>query len=271
MKHPASRRRYRWDDPAPPTLVVGAARTGWSKALRRTITLPKIAAALVGVVSIATIGGLVFIIASSLPTRGNLSVAQAETGQGETAVASINADPAPAVAIGKPAPVAAPTAAKSARRTSETTPAAKVASDMTATVRPRTVPVGGTADTAPVSAYADSKSPPSGAVAAVAAIAEQTPAPKAAKAADKPEAKSDESGRQRLALAVPERPKADAPSSGGNAIVNSPVNMRRTAKGEVMMVIPAGAKVSLSGKCDHWCKVTYDGQTGFVYRSFIRR
>ncbi len=35
--------------------------------------------------------------------------------------------------------------------------------------------------------------------------------------------------------------------------------------------IPGGTKISLVGACEQWCKVSYNGKTGFIYKSFIRR
>ncbi|RST82436.1 SH3 domain-containing protein [Aquibium carbonis] len=53
--------------------------------------------------------------------------------------------------------------------------------------------------------------------------------------------------------------------------VNAPVNMRKGpgAKHGVMMVIPRQAKVSVID-CDQWCKISYEGRTGYIYKSFVR-
>lgn len=69
----------------------------------------------------------------------------------------------------------------------------------------------------------------------------------------------------------PEEP--EAADTGESATVRSAVNLRAGPSdgAKVLLTIPRGAKVQTSGGCRHWCPVTYDGRSGFVYKSFIRR
>ena len=65
---------------------------------------------------------------------------------------------------------------------------------------------------------------------------------------------------------LPEQPDA----SSRTASVNAAVNLRKGpgAKHGVMMVIPRKAKVEIFD-CDQWCKVGYEGRTGYIYKSFV--
>ena len=69
-----------------------------------------------------------------------------------------------------------------------------------------------------------------------------------------------------LPAELPEQPDAAVRT----AAVNAPVNMRRGpgSKHGVLMVIPRRAKVEIFG-CDLWCKVGYEGRTGYIYKSFV--
>ena len=69
-----------------------------------------------------------------------------------------------------------------------------------------------------------------------------------------------------LPAELPEQPDASART----ASVNAPVNMRKGpgAKHGVMLVIPRRARIDVFD-CDQWCKVGYDGQTGYIYKSFV--
>lgn len=55
------------------------------------------------------------------------------------------------------------------------------------------------------------------------------------------------------------------------ASVNAPVNMRKGpgSKHGVLMVIPRRAKIGVID-CDQWCKISYEGRTGYIYKSFVR-
>ncbi len=67
-------------------------------------------------------------------------------------------------------------------------------------------------------------------------------------------------------IKAPEDPMPDSEQ----ARVNTAVNMRSgPGSGHgVILVIPGKAAVQLYG-CDSWCKVGYDGRTGYIYKSFL--
>lgn len=67
-------------------------------------------------------------------------------------------------------------------------------------------------------------------------------------------------------------PKASS-AGMGTARIRTSVNMRsRGASGaSVLGVVPTGAEVAIAEGCQHWCKIVYNGRTGYVYKSFVRR
>lgn len=69
-----------------------------------------------------------------------------------------------------------------------------------------------------------------------------------------------------LPAELPEQPD----SATRTASVNAPVNMRRGpgSRHGVISVIPRRAKIEVYD-CDSWCKVGYQGRTGFIYKSFV--
>lgn len=59
--------------------------------------------------------------------------------------------------------------------------------------------------------------------------------------------------------------------SGRTVTVNDGVNMRsapRSGSG-VLTVIPRGARVIAAPGCEQWCRVSYNGRSGYIYRTFI--
>jgi len=64
----------------------------------------------------------------------------------------------------------------------------------------------------------------------------------------------------------------NVPTTGRQARIRTSVNMRSgPADGSrVLGVIPSNSTVSLAPGCRHWCKVTYQGRTGYIYKSFLR-
>ncbi len=59
---------------------------------------------------------------------------------------------------------------------------------------------------------------------------------------------------------------------GGRTVtINTGVNMRSAGRSgsRIIGTIPGGARVTLSGDCRNWCRVTYKGQTGYIWRSFV--
>lgn len=54
------------------------------------------------------------------------------------------------------------------------------------------------------------------------------------------------------------------------AVVNRAVNLRAAPNkgGRVMMVVPASAEIQAQRDCG-WCEISYRGQSGFIYKSFI--
>ena len=43
------------------------------------------------------------------------------------------------------------------------------------------------------------------------------------------------------------------------------------SRAKVLTTIPSGASVKVAQGCEHWCSVTYEGQKGYVYKSFVTR
>lgn len=69
------------------------------------------------------------------------------------------------------------------------------------------------------------------------------------------------------------RQQAKASAGGvasGTAKVRQAVNMRSGPKkgAGVLGVVPAGSSVSVMS-CDGWCQISYNGRTGWVYKSFL--
>ena len=56
----------------------------------------------------------------------------------------------------------------------------------------------------------------------------------------------------------------------GAARVTAAVNMRSAPRkgAGVLAVVPAGSAVQVVS-CDGWCKVSWDGRQGFVYKSYL--
>lgn len=61
-----------------------------------------------------------------------------------------------------------------------------------------------------------------------------------------------------------------ATTGGGASRVTAAVNMRSSPKkgAGVLMVVPAGSAVNVLS-CDGWCQITYNGRTGWVYKSYL--
>lgn len=81
---------------------------------------------------------------------------------------------------------------------------------------------------------------------------------------------SDAAMRRPMQIVLPAELPEQPESSTRTASVNAPVNMRKGpgSKHGVMMVIPRRAKVEVYD-CDLWCKVGYEGRTGYIYKSFV--
>ncbi|MGE3364867.1 MAG: SH3 domain-containing protein [Rhizobiaceae bacterium] len=63
-----------------------------------------------------------------------------------------------------------------------------------------------------------------------------------------------------------------AAMGGRQARIRTAVNMR-SGPGDgsrTIGVIPTNSTVSLAPGCRHWCKVTYQGRTGYIYKRFLR-
>lgn len=67
------------------------------------------------------------------------------------------------------------------------------------------------------------------------------------------------------------QPQVPLPALGA-ASVNRYVNLRAGPADEaaILVVVPAGAKVEAEQNCE-WCVVSYNGQRGYIYKSFLRR
>src|SRR5690606_8429153 len=68
-------------------------------------------------------------------------------------------------------------------------------------------------------------------------------------------------------------PSDDDDNSAGTARtarITTAVNMRSSPKkgSSVLTVVPAGSAVSVLS-CDGWCRISYDGRQGWVYKSFL--
>ncbi len=72
-------------------------------------------------------------------------------------------------------------------------------------------------------------------------------------------------------------PAAQSDESGGvglvPATVRQAVNMHAGPHNgdKVLTVVPANARIRASASCTHWCTVEYEGQRGFIYKSFVSR
>jgi hypothetical protein len=77
--------------------------------------------------------------------------------------------------------------------------------------------------------------------------------------------------RRPMQIVLPAELPEQVDDAARTASVNAPVNMRKGpgAKHGVMMVIPRQAKVGVID-CDQWCKISYEGRTGYIYKSFVR-
>ena len=69
---------------------------------------------------------------------------------------------------------------------------------------------------------------------------------------------------------------ADKEASGINLLnakIRKSVFLRAKpgSRAKVLTTIPSGASVQVAQGCEHWCAVTYDGQKGYVYKSFVTR
>lgn len=71
--------------------------------------------------------------------------------------------------------------------------------------------------------------------------------------------------------AQPAAAMADADDSGRTAHVKMAVNMRASPKkgAKVLTVVPAKASVNVI-ECKSWCRIAFNGQEGWVYKSFVR-
>lgn len=61
------------------------------------------------------------------------------------------------------------------------------------------------------------------------------------------------------------------PVSGRQATISSGVNLRSGPRSgsRVIGTVPRGAKVTIAAGCQNWCRVTYKGRTGYVWRAFV--
>ncbi|MCO5145277.1 MAG: hypothetical protein M9895_03745 [Aquamicrobium sp.] len=92
------------------------------------------------------------------------------------------------------------------------------------------------------------------------------PQPRPANPAEQP-ARND-------APAAPARAQPEPARAGGSAMraatVRQAVNLRAAPnkRGQVVMVVPASAQIEAEANCG-WCEISYQGRTGFIYKSFI--
>lgn len=76
------------------------------------------------------------------------------------------------------------------------------------------------------------------------------------------------------APAATARAEPEPARAGGSAMraatVRQAVNLRAAPnkRGKVMMVVPASAQIEAEANCG-WCEISYQGRTGFIYKSFI--
>lgn len=71
---------------------------------------------------------------------------------------------------------------------------------------------------------------------------------------------------------IPAAASEDSSVDGRNGRIRTSVNMRsRPADGaQVIAVIPANTTVTVAPGCRHWCRVSFKGQAGYIYKSFLR-
>ena len=57
------------------------------------------------------------------------------------------------------------------------------------------------------------------------------------------------------------------------AWTNAWVNMRAGPDNDArtLAIVPGGAEIRAQAECRHWCKVAFEGQDGYIYKTFIRR
>jgi len=76
------------------------------------------------------------------------------------------------------------------------------------------------------------------------------------------------------APAATARAQPEPARAGGAAMraatVRQAVNLRAAPnkRGQVVMVVPASAQIEAEANCG-WCEISYQGRTGFIYKSFI--
>lgn len=256
-------------------------------------------AAILGIVSIvAVVAAIQFQRQGEFPEVGPL-VETAHASAGEASSQTSPADIAP-----QPAPVTADTAAKPSvtapaapTTPSIETPAVAVAAEQRSEPRKTTAAKPVLAARAVAPSVASANAP-------LTTSARWAPDAKPTPAAPAPTEKARAAAGELLALAAEEAPtampqpiaaprqdetkvaavdtkpkraveKAAAQAEGGaaNAKVRSSVFLRaRPADGaQVLVTVPGGASVQVASNCRHWCAVTYNGKTGYIYKSFLRR
>lgn len=71
---------------------------------------------------------------------------------------------------------------------------------------------------------------------------------------------------------VAQAPASSKPNSAGlkNAVTNRAVNMRASPdkNAPVLAVVPANVQIETQANCS-WCAITYEGNQGYIYKSFI--
>lgn len=71
---------------------------------------------------------------------------------------------------------------------------------------------------------------------------------------------------------VAQAPSSSKPNSAGlkNAVTNRAVNMRASPNknAPVLAVVPANVQIEAQTNCS-WCAITYEGNQGYIYKSFI--
>lgn len=78
--------------------------------------------------------------------------------------------------------------------------------------------------------------------------------------------------RPDIPQAVAQAPSSPKPASAGqkNAVTNRAVNMRAAPdkNAPVLLVVPANTQIETQANCS-WCAITYQGNQGYIYKSFI--
>lgn len=139
-------------------------------------------------------------------------------------------------------------------------------------VRETTAPLNGNSRNVPTetsqSVHAETSNTNAASVAPRSALAAQNSAPvEVAKEQSQPVVETSPVPSEELSQEAPEE------TGLRESRIASAVNLRARPHNhaDVLTVIPTDAVIMAQANCEHWCNVVYDGQQGYIYKTFIRR